>query len=107
MLVANSLTMASYLLGGDRVAALFPKAPSWLPYLLAVGCALNIALTISIFRWQKWAFYGFCIIAGVTFAINISIGLPLYSAILGLLGPVVLYGVLQIGKEDKGWTHLK
>ena len=109
MLVANSLTMAIYLLAGGRgrIAAQFPNAPSWLLYLLEVGCALNIIFTVSVFRWKKWAFYGFCIVAGVCFLINISIGFPWYSAVLGLLGPALLYGVLQIGKEDKGWTQLK
>jgi hypothetical protein len=107
MLVANSLTMATYLLAGDKIAAKFPNAPRWLPYVLAVGCALNIIFTISVFRWKKWAFYGFCIVAGACFLINVSIGLPWYSAVLGLLGPALLYGVLQIGKEDKGWTQLK
>ncbi|MDR3460606.1 MAG: hypothetical protein P4N60_24520 [Verrucomicrobiae bacterium] len=107
MLVVNSLTMATYLFAGQRIMAAFPKAPSWLPYVLAVGCALNVFFTVSIFRWQKWAFYAFCVVAGVCFFVNIAIGVPLISAILGLLGPAVLYGVLQIGKEDRGWFHLK
>ena len=107
MLVVNSLTMAIYLIGGHRVTAAFPNAPSWLPYVLAAGCALNVFFTVSIFRWQKWAFYAFCVVAGVCFVINVAIGAPLISAVLGLLGPAVLYGVLHIGKEDKGWSQLK
>jgi hypothetical protein len=76
------------------------KIKSTITALLAVALALS-------FRWQKWAFYAFCVVAGVCFVVNMAIGVPLISAVLGLLGPAVLYGVLQIGKEDKGWSHLK
>ena len=107
MLAVNGLTFIYYVLAGDRIAAAFPNAPSWSPYVLAVGCAFNVILTISVFRWKKWAFYAFCVVAGFTFILNLLIGVSLFSAILGLIGPALLYGVLQIGDANKGWPQLK
>jgi len=107
MLAANSLTFLYYLLAGGKAAAAFPNAPSWVPYVLAVGCAFNVFLTISVFRWKKWAFFAFCAVAAVIFAVNVLIGVPIFGAVLGLVGPALLYGVLQIGGANKGWIHLK
>jgi hypothetical protein len=106
MLAANSLGATSYLFSGQRFSAIM-KTPMWVAYMLALGCATNIFLTISIFRWKKWAFYALCAVTAATFGINISIGVPPIHAAIGLLGPVVLYGVLQIGGENKGWPQLK
>jgi hypothetical protein len=107
MLVINSLALATYVLAKSTVAAQHPKTPSWFPYLLAVGCAVSITLTIAVFRWKKWAFYGLCVAAGATFLVNVWTGVPIYEAAFGLFGPAILYGVLLIGKERTGWTQLK
>ena len=107
MLIVNSLTMAVYLVAGGRLMDAFPSAPNWICYALVAGSALNVFLTISLFRWKKWAFYAFCVVAGVMFVVNISIGVSLFGSVVGLIGPAALYGVLQIGKENKGWPQLK
>ena len=107
MLIVNSATFLYYIFAGGRALAAFPSAPPWIAYVLALGCALNVFLTASVFRWKKWAFYAFCIVAGVTFFVNLSIGVPVLAAILGLVGPALLYGVLQIGDTNKGWPQLK
>lgn len=51
---------------------------------------------------------GFTASALVTLAINLSIGLGLAPSLLGLLGVVLLYAVLQI-KEDRktAWENLE
>lgn len=105
MLIINSLTVAVALFAGFAIA--FPEAPSWLPIVVAVVCTLNIFLTFALFRWQRWAFYVFCGCAGAMFIIYLAAGLSLIDSAIGLLGPAVLYGVLQIGKENKGWLQLK
>jgi hypothetical protein len=107
MLIANAFTMAIYLLSGDKITAKFPNVPSWLIYTLGVGCLFNIVFIISIFRWKKWAFYACCVVAVIVFFVNVAIGLPVFNAVLGLAGPVVLYGLFQMGGENKGWKHLK
>jgi hypothetical protein len=45
--------------------------------------------------------------AAVVFFVNLSIGVNPVAAVGGLLGVAILYGVLHIGKERKGWTQLE
>ena len=65
----------------------------------------NIVCVIALFKWKKWGFWG---VVGLTVAglfLNLYIGLGPES-LLGLIGVGVLYGVLHIGKENKGWPQL-
>jgi hypothetical protein len=39
--------------------------------------------------------------------INLALGLGIFQSAVGLIGIAVLYGVLQIGKENKGWPQLE
>jgi hypothetical protein len=41
------------------------------------------------------------------FALNLAIGVSIPQAIMGLAGIAILYGVLQIGGENKGWAQLE
>jgi len=59
------------------------------------------------FRWKKWGFWGFALSSLIVFAVNLAVGLNITSAILGLVGVAVLFGVLHIDKENKGWTQLE
>ena len=43
----------------------------------------------------------------MTAAINLSLGLTVVQVALGLVGILILYGVLQIGDDKKGWTQLE
>jgi hypothetical protein len=109
MLIANGLTTAFYLFRAGTVQRAFPDAPAWTPYLLAAGCAFNILLAIALFLWRKWAFYAICGMAVFMFCLNLWLGVfrsPV-QVIGGFLGPAILYAVLQMGGEDKGWAHLK
>jgi hypothetical protein len=45
--------------------------------------------------------------AAVALGVNIAIGLGPLAAIGGIIGVSLLYGVLQIGKENKGWSQLE
>ncbi len=105
MIVVNLLVSGSYLVFSNRIR--LPNAPYWMPYLLGFGCALNVVFAIALFRWKKWAFYAVCIAAVISLFSNLWIGIPLFNSALGLAGPALLYGVLQIGKENKGWSQLK
>ena len=44
--------------------------------------------------------------AGVTLVVNLAIGLGFWSAVGGILAVLILYGVLHIGKNNKGWPQL-
>jgi hypothetical protein len=66
----------------------------------------NLACAIALLRWKKWGFWGLVASAAITLGVNLTIGLGLSSAIVGFLGVILLYGVLHIGKENKGWPQL-
>ena len=80
---------------------------SWAFPVLVVGGVFNLVCAIGLFRWKKWGFWGFVGSASIVFVINLSIGLSLGAALAGLLGVAILYGVLHIGKERKGWPQLE
>jgi hypothetical protein len=73
--------------------------------IIAIGI-LQIICVIAIFKWKKWGFWGICTLAVITVIINLLSGVGPYS-FAGLFGIALLYGVLQIGGENKGWKQLE
>ena len=67
----------------------------------------NLVCAIALFQWKKWGFWGACGSSIVAIVVNLSIGLNPAAVVLGLLGVLLLYGVLHIGKENKGWPQLE
>jgi hypothetical protein len=107
MIFTNSLTAVVYSLAGAFLRRFTPGAPRWaFPVLAAVGI-VNTVCAFALFRWKKWGFYGFVATALVTAVVNVVIGLKIVQILLGLAGVAILYGVLQIGSEKKGWTQLE
>ncbi len=56
---------------------------------------------------KKWGYWGFAVSSIVAFSVNLASGLGVGQSLLGLLGLALLYGVLQIGKENAGWSQLE
>jgi hypothetical protein len=54
---------------------------------------------------EEMGLLGLVVSTIVILCLNLSIGLGPES-VLGLISVGVLYGVLQIGKENKGWPQL-
>ena len=106
MIIANAATALMYLLGSAAIKQNFPSAPGWAFPVLAVLGIVNIVCAVALFQWKKWGFFGFLATSIVTFVVNLMVGLNIFQAILGLAGVAVLYGVLHIGKERKGWAQL-
>ncbi len=75
--------------------------------ILAGICAANVFFSIGLFRWKRWGFFGLVASSLLTFVFNLAIHLSVGRAVFGLLGLIVLYGVLQIGDRNKGWTQLE
>jgi len=73
--------------------------------IFVVLLIFNIIWLIALFKWKKWGFWGavVCVIVGVCLNLYLGLGPVSFS---GLVGLAVLYGVLQIGKENKGWPQL-
>lgn len=109
MIIANSITAISYLLMGDTILENLPNptSKSTLILLAILGLA-NLAFAILLFQWKKWAFWGFTASALITLVINLSIGLSIGQSLLGLLGFILLYVVLQIKQDGKtAWENLE
>jgi hypothetical protein len=107
MIIGNSATALLYLLNGDAIRRALPNIPGWVLPVLIVFAVFNIICTISLLKWKKWGFWGFCVSSLVALIINLSIDIGIAQSLIGLVGVVVLYGVLQIGNDQKGWTQLE
>ena len=86
--------------------ATYPNAPSWTFPVLIFLSLFDIVCVIAIFMWKRWGFWGFCFSGIVAFCINLVLGLGIAQALFGLIGVGIVYGILQIGKENKAWSQL-
>jgi hypothetical protein len=107
MIVANSATSLLYLFRSDVIRRNLPNAPAWIFPVLIVAALFNLACAVALFQWKKWGFWGFCASSLVALVVNISSGLGIGTALFGLIGVAILYAVLNIGGENKGWPQLE
>ena len=107
MLIANGASGLMYLLGSEAIRRSLPNAPGWAFPVLIVFSLFNVVCAVALFQWKRWGFWGFCVSSLVALVVNLSIGLGMGSALAGLVGVILLYGVLQIGTENKGWPQLE
>jgi hypothetical protein len=109
MIIGNSYSAISYLFMDDMLSQVLAEPiPDSMRYALALVGITNLIFAIMLFQWKKWAFWGFAGTAIITLFINLSIGLGIGPSILGLLGIVILYAILQIKKDGKtAWENLE
>ncbi|MCD4669005.1 MAG: hypothetical protein K8S14_01020 [Actinomycetia bacterium] len=102
---------------------IIPDIPAWQQYVPIALAVINVVFVVAIILWKKWGFWGYCAssIAGLTVylvtntgrtaaGINPAFGgiVPIVlGVVFSILGVLILFGVLHIGKEKKGWTQLK
>ena len=109
VIILNSITALLYLFAGDMISENLPGGISnTMMILLAILGISNIVFSVMLFQWKMWGFWGFIITSIIAFAINLNIGLGVGQSILGLLGIAILYGVLQIKKDNiSAWANLE
>jgi hypothetical protein len=107
MIVGNAAAALMYLLGSAMIRENLPGAPGWAFPVLIVFALFNLVCAVALFQWKKWGFWGCCVSSVVVLVVNLSIGLGAGTVLFGLVGVLLLYGVLHIGKEDKGWPQLE
>jgi hypothetical protein len=107
MLVLNSLAALLYIVGVGFIKQSLPNAPAWTFPVLAAAATLNVVFAVALLRWKKWGFFGFVATSTLALCVNLTIGVNIAQVILGLAGIAILYGVLHIGNEKKGWTQLE
>ena len=82
------------------------QSPSWVTIFLIAGAVLTFVFSIALFEWKKWAFWGYSALNIVFFVVYLALGEDVLISLLWLLAIPALYGVFQIGNENKGWTQL-
>jgi hypothetical protein len=109
IIVLNSLTALLYLLGGNFIRQNLPsEVPTSMMILLAVLAALNVVFAVLLLTWKKIGFWGFILTSLAAVAINLSLGLGIAQSLIGLLGIVILWAVLQIKQNDvSAWKNLE
>lgn len=108
MIVANAATAIVYLFFGEIIDESLPTLISQTKLLIlaAIGLA-NLVFAILLLKWKKWAFWGFSATSLVTVGINISFGLGIGQSMLGLISVAILFGILQIKKDNiSAWKNL-
>jgi hypothetical protein len=104
-LIANSAVTIYYvvsLLAGGNGA----NMPTWALFLFFVASLGAVFCIVLLFRWRKVGFWGYAALGIFTILINLAIGMGALS-LTSLVSIAVLYGVLQIGKTNKGWPQLE
>lgn len=96
-------TLLVYEKEGGPIGVQPPIVAIWISI---IGSCLNQVWVIALYNWKKWGFVCFAIQAFAVLPLNIALGVNPCMAIAGLMGIGVLYGALQIGKENKGWPQL-
>jgi hypothetical protein len=109
LIIANSFSGLANLLLTQLIVdnSPIPVDASTIQILGIIGL-FNIVFSVFLLLWKKWAFWGFLLTSIGTFAINVSSGASVLQSVLGLLGIVILFGVLQIKQEGvSAWSNLE
>jgi len=109
MIIANSLTAILYLFASEMITKNLPGDVST-PMIILLGIIGigNVIFSVLLFQWKKFGFWGFIVTSIGALIINLTIGLGIGQSLFGLVGIAVLYGVLQIKKDNvTAWENLE
>jgi hypothetical protein len=101
------MAAAFYLIASLAMGQGIFSAPPWLFPVLAVVAITNAGCAYALFLWKKWGFYGLLVTAAISITVNLINGASVFHALLGLVGVVVLFILLNIGTQDNGWEQLE
>jgi len=96
MIIANSMIVLS------RLMTMTIKSSIALSFFAIA----NVVFLVALFQWKKWGFLGY---VGTNILIMVSglmTGWHIGRFLLQVLWVLILYALLQIGKEKRGWTQL-
>jgi hypothetical protein len=107
IIIFSTAVIIGYLTGMG-VFELPGSPPGWAIPALIILLILQIACVTAILRWKKWGFWGYCAVNMAGLIVDVLMGVSLLGPFLSVtFGIAILYGVLQLGGEDKGWTQLE
>ena len=109
MIIANSATAILYLFASEMITKNLPGdvSTSMIILLGIIGIG-NVIFSVLLLQWKKLGFWGFIITSIGALVINLTIGLGIGQSLFGLVGIGILYGILQIKKDNvTGWENLE
>ena len=106
MLVADVAIIFLYILNIVGQSEFHQTYP-WLFPISFIITTINIVFVVALWKWKKWGFWGLVGTSLVFFIINLLTGLNVFQAGMGFVGLAILYVLLQIGKDYKGWAQLE
>jgi len=95
MLIANAFTAFFYLTSGSTLQQAYPSASPVIFLILAAGGIVNLISVYGIWTWKKWGFYLFVATSLLALLINLSLGLSIFSSLLGLVGVAIFWYLLR------------
>ena len=110
ILIVNSLLTYTYLVTPPPDTGPpfhMPLFSTWVYGVMSLVGLLNVISAVAILRWKKWGFWLFANTSFITVWLNYTMGMSFATSIVGLVGVAILYGVLHIGGDKKGWTQLE
>ena len=103
--IAFSLIFIFVYLSGGGVSVV--PGGSWAVPVLVLLLILEIICAVALFSWKKWGFWGFCAVNVIGIVVDIGLGISIVWPLVAVLVSIaVLYGVLNIGQDNKGWPQL-
>jgi len=113
MIIIYALGAMLYFFFYENMMEMMPEEsleqmPDTNPMILGVMSILNLVFAVLLLQWKKIGFWGFVATSIISLGLNISSGLGITSIIGGLVGILILYGILQIPKDEVStWKHLE
>ncbi len=108
LLAGNAAAAFTYLFFSEYVRGTLPQSPAWTVPVLGLLSICNCVFAAALFFMKKWGFLGFVFSSIAALMINLVwLDIGFWRSLSGLIGVVVLYGVLHIGKENQGWRQLE
>lgn len=99
MALANAWTVYRYItIIEDFVShsdPLFTGTLEWALPLLVVLAAANLVAVVLLWLWRKIGLYIFAATSAVALVINLLLGIPLLTSLIGLIGLAILWALLR------------
>lgn len=79
----------------------------YFPMMIALS-VLGLIFIFALFGWKKWGFWGLLGVSAAKIVLEIYAGGSGFMVLCGVaLSMLILIGVLNIGRENKGWPQLR
>ena len=108
MIIIHSLAAIIYLFASEFIMNNLPNVSKTMIVLLGVFSVANVIFAVMLFQWKKIGFWGFIGTSIVALIINLSVNISIGQVLGGLVGIAILYGILQIKKNNvTTWDNLE